>query len=213
MIDMTDTIKPKSDQLNADDLIGGVTKTIKISKIAIVNDKQQPVAVYFDGDGGKPYKPCLSMRRVLIDAWGTDGAKYVGRMMTIVRDPSVVYGGVKVGGIRITHLSHIDGDRQIALTATRGVRKLYTVKALAVGAMPEISDELRDEGLFAANNGVEAYKAWLAKLSPEVKQVIKPYHAEWSGIAKEADARAVQEISPSHNEATAEADSDFPGDR
>lgn len=61
MIDLTATIKPKSDQLNADDLIAG-PKTITVTGVKLVAE-DQPVAISFHGDDGKPYKPCKSMRR------------------------------------------------------------------------------------------------------------------------------------------------------
>jgi hypothetical protein len=130
MTDLTNTIVPKSDQLNADDLIAG-PKTILITKVsACPGSAEQPIAIYFEGDNNKPYKPCKSMRRVLVQVWGVDGASYVGRAMTLFRDPGVQFGGVAVGGIRISHMSHIDTAVTLALTATRASRKPYTVKPL-----------------------------------------------------------------------------------
>ena len=130
MVDLAHTIAPKSDQLNADDLIGG-PRTITVTRVTACPDSaEQPIAVYFEGDGGKPFKPCKSMRRVLVQVWGRDGAAYTGRSMRIYRDPKVQFGGVAVGGIRISHMSHIDADVTMALTATRASRKPYTVKPL-----------------------------------------------------------------------------------
>jgi hypothetical protein len=74
------------------------------------------------------------MRRVLITAWGDDGREWVGRSFTAYNDPDVKFGGVKVGGIRISHLSHLDGDLHMALTATKGKRAAYTVKRLSAAA-------------------------------------------------------------------------------
>ena len=64
-IDVSKTIAPKSDQLNADDLLGGA-RTIKITKITKAESPEQPINIFFEGDEGKPYKPCKSMRRVLV---------------------------------------------------------------------------------------------------------------------------------------------------
>ena len=94
------TITPKSDQLNADDFITGPI-TIKVTAIKGSSDPQQPVSIYYEGDNGKPYKPCKSMRRVLVSAWGANGLEYVGRSITLYRDDSVLFGGIAVGGIRI----------------------------------------------------------------------------------------------------------------
>jgi len=129
--DMTLTVIPKSDQINADDLIGG-PRTITITKMAIDTASEQPVSVYFQGDNGKPYKACKSMRRVMIHAWGPDASKYAGQSMTIYRDPNVLFGGMKVGGIRISHMSGLDKPLTMALTATKAKRALYTVNPLVI---------------------------------------------------------------------------------
>lgn len=136
MSDMLATIVPKSDQLNADDLLGG-PRTIKITRVEISPGIEQPVSLFFDGDDGKPYKACKSMRRVLVQVWGADAKAYAGRRMTIYCDPGVVFGGQKVGGIRISHMSHIDSPVTMALTATRANRKPYTVRPLVEEAPAE----------------------------------------------------------------------------
>lgn len=128
-MNMSETVIPKSDQLNADDLIGG-PRTVTITKVSGTGNGDQPVAVYFEDDEGRPYKPCKSMRRVMIAVWGPDAAEYQGRSMTLYRDPEVAFGGMKVGGIRISHMSHLEREMTMALTATRASRKPYTVKPL-----------------------------------------------------------------------------------
>ena len=59
MNDMTSVIIPKSDQINADDLIGG-TMTITITDVRIKGGQEQPVSSYFDGSD-KAFRPCKSM--------------------------------------------------------------------------------------------------------------------------------------------------------
>lgn len=129
MIDLRQTIAPKSDQLNADDLIGG-PMTIRVTRVSLCAEPDQPIAISFEGDGGKVFKPCKSMRRLLVAAWGPDGSKYINRLMTIFRDERVKFGGAEVGGIRISHLSHIERPLTIALTAAKAVRRPYQVKPL-----------------------------------------------------------------------------------
>jgi len=131
MTDVFKTIAPKSDQMNADDLIG-CTKTITVTKVSLLAG-EQPIAINYEGDNGKPYKPCKSMRRVLVQIWGGDGAAYVGRSMTLYRDDKVRFGADEVGGIRISHLSHIKEPVTIALTASRAKRKPFVVKPLDMG--------------------------------------------------------------------------------
>lgn len=131
MTTMLETVVPKSDQLNADDLMGGQTKTIKITNITIAMG-EQPVSIHYEGDNGKPYKPGKSMRRVLIHCWGADANKYIGRSLTLYRDDKVKFGGADVGGVRISYMSDIPEQVTIALTTTRAQRKPFTVRPLSV---------------------------------------------------------------------------------
>jgi hypothetical protein len=142
-MDLTSTLAPKSNQLNTDDLITG-PRTITVTAVKAGNN-EQPVAVHFEGDDGKPWYPCKSMRRVLVAAWGADASQYVGRGITLFRDPEVQYGGIKVGGIRVSHLSGLDGPLSIALTVTRQKRSPYRVEPLKAApvapAPPAASNE------------------------------------------------------------------------
>lgn len=128
-MDISTTIAPKSDQLNADDLIGGPV-TVTITAVSR-GDNDQPVNIATAEFGdGRPFKPCKSMRRVLVAAWGAEASVYVGRRMTLYREPGVRFGGQEVGGIRIAALSHIDRKLTLALTMTRGKRAPFTVEPL-----------------------------------------------------------------------------------
>jgi len=132
MSNMAEAIIPKSDQMNTDDLIAGPI-TIKISDVIIRGGQEQPVSIHYEGDNGKPYKPCKSMSRVLVAAWGADAKEYVGRSLTLYRDPSVKWAGMEVGGIRISHMTNLEAPMTMALTATKGSRKPYTVKPMETG--------------------------------------------------------------------------------
>lgn len=128
---LSDTIIPKSDQLNADQLLGGAM-TVTVTDVRRGQSDDQPVIIHYQGDEGRPYKPCKTMRKVLIFAWGDDGHAWIGRSMTLYNDPEVKFGGVKVGGIRISHMSHIDRDIGLSLTSTKGKKQSYTVHKLEV---------------------------------------------------------------------------------
>lgn len=127
--DLRDTIVPKSDQLNAEQLLGGPI-TITVTDVRRGGGEEQPVVIHYEGEGGRPYKPCKSMRKVLVFAWGSDGREWIGRSLTIFNRPDVKFGGEEVGGIRISHLSHIAKDIKIALTATRGRKEPTIVRKL-----------------------------------------------------------------------------------
>lgn len=127
-MDLTDSIIPNSDQLNADDLMAG-PRTVTIAEV-VRGSSEQPVDVVLVEFPGRPFRPSKSMRRVMVAAWGVQSSAYLGRRMTIYRDPDVMFGGAKVGGIRISHLSHIDKPLKVALTVTRGKRAPYVVNPL-----------------------------------------------------------------------------------
>lgn len=123
------TIVAKSDQLNADDLVGG-PRTITVTAVKGSDSPEQPVWIHFEGDDGKPFKPCKTCRRLLVHCWGPEASDFIGRRMTLYTDPNVMFGGVKTGGIRISHVSHIEREMAVALMVTRGKRASYTVKPL-----------------------------------------------------------------------------------
>ena len=129
-MDMTEFIAPNSAQLNADDLLTG-PMTVTITEVT-QGGAEQPVNVNTVETPGRPYKPSKSMRRVMVAAWGKDASAYAGRRLTLYCNPEIKFGGAKVGGIEISHMSDIDGDLKVSLTATRGKKRLHTVKPLAV---------------------------------------------------------------------------------
>lgn len=135
MNDMSSVIVPKSDQINADTLLAGPI-TATITDVQIRGGQEQPVSIMLE-ETDLAYRPCKSMSRVLVQAWGPDAKAYVGRRLTLYRDPSVKWAGLEVGGIRISHLSHIDGKMQMQLTATKGQRKPHIVMPLVVEQKPD----------------------------------------------------------------------------
>lgn len=133
--DMSSVIAPRSDQQNADDFVAG-PRTIRIRDVKISAGSEQPISVYFDGDDGKPWKPCKTTARLMVAAWGKDSREYAGRSLTLYRDPDVKWAGMAVGGIRISHMSHIDSDMVYAATVTKGKRAPIRVKPLKAYVAP-----------------------------------------------------------------------------
>lgn len=135
-MDLTQSIEPKSDQLNAEDLLSG-PRTVTVEQVAR-GSAEQPVNVHLAEFPGRPFRPSKTVRRILVSAWGPDAATYAGRRMTLYRDASVRFGGQDIGGIRVSHLSHIDKPITIALTVTRGKRAPHTVHPLPTA--PPVAD-------------------------------------------------------------------------
>ncbi len=199
MIDLSATILAKSDQLNADDLIAG-PKTVTVTKVTAAASAEQPVRIFYEGDNGKPFIPCKTMRRLLIHVWGADGEQYTGRRMTLYRDADVRYGGEAVGGIRISHVSHISGPISVALTVTRGKKKLVTVNPLATQGVGNIdADALYTEGADVAARGMDALSAWFTGLSKDKKATAAGFKETLKAIAADADANSQKEA---NNETT-----------
>ena len=141
-IDIRAAAAPRSDQTNYEDLLGG-PRTVRVAEVK-AGSKEQPIEIHYEGGDGKPYKPCKSMLRVLIAAWGDKGADWIGRSMTLYGDHEVVFGGVKIGGIRISHVSHIEQPISVLLSTSRGKRKPYLIHPLTIREMPaaEFADVL-----------------------------------------------------------------------
>jgi hypothetical protein len=179
--DMSAVIVPKSDQINADDFIAG-PRTITVTAVSIRPGTEQPVSISYEGDGNKPFKPSKGMCRIMVALWGPDANAYVGRSMTLYRDPGVKWGGLEVGGIRISHMSHIEGPHTLALTLTKGNKKPHTVKPLVVEqkadkpaegtrALVARIEAVADMGALQALTGAEAVikqRSWLTRNRPEL---------------------------------------------
>ena len=126
-MDIADTILAKSDQINAADLVIPVTVTVEGVE-GVGGD--QPVNVFVAEFPGKADRPSKSMRRVLVKLWGPRSADYAGRRLTIYNDPTVTWAGKAVGGIRISHASHIDKPVTMSLALAKGKLAPFTVQPL-----------------------------------------------------------------------------------
>jgi len=159
---LSGTIVPKSDQLNAEQLLSG-PMTITVSDVRIGND-EQPIIIEYANDGGRPFKPSKTVRKILIFAWGEDGRAWIGRSMTLYNDQSVRFGGMTVGGIRISHLSHIDREISISLTSTKGKKAQHTIHKLEVVTIDQVL-----KAIAAAKNkdGMNAAKQLAMQLTDE----------------------------------------------
>lgn len=138
-MDISAAATPKSDQLNADDLISG-PQLVTITEVRKGNSEQPVEIVTAEFGSGRPYRPGKSMIRVLLAAWGKEAAAYTGRRLMLYRDPDIRFGKDTVGGIRISAMSHIDSRLTLALTVTRGRRAPFTVDPLPDGP-PVITEE------------------------------------------------------------------------
>lgn len=132
MFDVTDirpAIVPKSDQLNAEQLLSGPL-TITLTNVTASGTAEQPYTLHYEGDNGRPYKPCKTMLRVLDYGWGSNALQWIGRSLTLYNLTTVKWGKEEVGGIRISHMSDIEADFKLALTVTRGKKEPHHIKRM-----------------------------------------------------------------------------------
>ena len=158
--DLRSTTVPKSTQLNADQLIVG-PMDLRITDVQIGPDEKQPIAVHYENEAGRPFLPCLTMRRVLLAAWGHDGRDWVGKGLRVFHDPQVRFGGEDVGGVRISHMTDIPGRRiELKLTASKGKKVLYTIERMEQQASgPTLAHVLQLIAVAANADDMKAAKA------------------------------------------------------
>lgn len=165
MNDFQAVLAPKSDQINAQDLIAG-DMTVTIAGVKVTPGTEQPVSIRLAGME-KVWRPCKTTGRILMAAWGADTATYAGRSVQLYLDPEVKWGGMKVGGIRIRAMSNLDSELRLALAESKQNRKIVVVKPLAgapkpapqPGNAPDASTA-PNKAKAAAESGVDAFRAW-----------------------------------------------------
>lgn len=189
MTDMLKVIEPKSDQINAEDLIGR-DMTITITAVKVSPGTEQPVAMKFEGSE-KLFRPCKTVSRIIVAAWGPDTSVYAGRSLTLFRDPSVKWAGMAVGGIRVKAISHIDAPIKLALAESKQNRKITVVQPLKIEAAQQQSgpdkaadgavaliariDGADDKAILDAITGhavTVKQRAWLSDNRPELAEKV-----------------------------------------
>lgn len=174
--DLRPTIVPKSDQLNAEQLLSGPL-TIRVTEVRVSDSAEQPVVVHYEGDEGRPYKPCKTTRKLLVHAWGENGRAWAGRWMTLYNDPTIRFGGSEVGGIRISHLSHIERGLRVSLTSTKGKKALHEVHPLQIEEAPTLAQVLAAIEAAATGADMKAARAMAERLqsADDIKQAVDAY--------------------------------------
>ena len=124
--DFGETLTAKSDQLNADDLVGGPI-TVQITDAKRGDSPEQPLVLRLSGDH-RPWKPCKTARRILAACVGsTNTGALIGRWVRLYRDPDVTWAGKAVGGIRVDGMSGIDRPVTIALALNKKAKAEHRI--------------------------------------------------------------------------------------
>ena len=171
-INLGDYLDPNADQLSADHLLGG-PRVVTIKSVKVYRDSRGKSRVELGlEEFDVPYRPCLTMGRVLDKIWGGADAstRYIGRKMLLFNDTSVTFGDQRTGGVRIKALSHIDKPATAeGLTIKKGRKSSYSVDPLpdAPPPLPPITDD--DALNFARAISEAASVDELNKISAELK--------------------------------------------
>lgn len=173
MSSLLEAAAPKSDQLNACDFLVA-PKTYTIKDVVVKKDGEQRVSVFFE-DCKLPWKPCKSMLRVMMVVWDSyDSKDFIGKRLTLYNDEKVMWAGVAVGGIRISHMSGLTAERIISLRATKKASISYTVKPLVepenkqFNPVAEIGQK-KVETRVAGTEQEEHYRARLIEIGTNLK--------------------------------------------
>lgn len=180
-MDISETLVPDSDQLDAIDLAATGPRTFTITKVTRGKD-DQPVDIHL-AEFPRVWRPGKSMRRVLAACWGVDASVYVGRRVTLFCDDKVVFGGAAVGGTRIRALSHIPKAKSIPLLVSRGKSAMFTVQPLAELTIAERKAELGAEWRTATAARKKAIEAEVAALERDVHPDDTPPEANFGDAA------------------------------
>lgn len=181
------SIVPRSDQLNADDLLTGPV-TVTITKVTR-GDKEQPISVHIDGDH-QPFKPCKTIRRVLIAVYSDDPSKWVGQQLTLYCDPDVKYAGVKVGGIRISHMTGIDKPRPFLLTKSRGHKAeviIHPIVVLSPADQTYIAESTKTLTAAESLEELRGHRKVLETKSKAIRDALWPTYATRMAELKQTD--------------------------
>lgn len=202
-MDMSSVIVAKSDQWNADDFAGGA-RTFTIEDVSIKPGTEQPVSIKLAGSD-KVFRPCKTVSRILVAAWGADANAYRGRSIELYTDPGVTWGGMKVGGIRVLRMSDIAAPLVIALQEKKGSRKMTTVQPLKVERAPdELTAEAAEHSLRTAATLDDLKAVWMNKAMKPFREKLQPVLDERKAELTPANTDAA-EVAAMYANATTQA--------
>jgi hypothetical protein len=189
MNDFAQTLAAKSDQINNADL-SGRSQTITITRVVVKLADAQQVSISFQGSE-KVYRPSKGMRRLMAQIWGEDPSVYIGRSLTLYRDADVNFGADTTGGTRISHMSHIDGQKKATVPLSRVKVKQYTINPIATPTAQTRQEppiNALDLAKAAAGGGTASFREWWASdIGKLCRPIIEPDMNDLKRIAAEAD--------------------------
>ncbi|WP_062077754.1 hypothetical protein [Demequina globuliformis] len=173
-------VKPRSDQWNADDFIGG-PRTFTVSHV-VEGVAEQPYDIHFSDGEGKAWRPPNGVLTLLIEAWTDETSTWKGRRVTLYRDPAVRFGKEQLGGVRVSHMSDLPGGKPFTahVTVSRGKKGPMTVQPLTEPVSnPDKLPTVTPEQIAACDDLAELKALWeSSNKSDEVSALIGARKAE-----------------------------------
>lgn len=132
-IELLETAQARSDQFNADDLINThVDVTIKAVQRGPTKEQALQIALE---ETEKFYRPSKTFRRALIGCFGDEPANWIGKRLRLIRNPDTMFGGLKVGGIEVSHAS-IEAPVVFMLSTKRGKKSAVSIDVMPAPQKP-----------------------------------------------------------------------------
>jgi len=185
-MDITDALAPTSDQLDAIELVTPRTFTIDTGSRLGERDGKKVAEIKLV-DFPRVWRPSKGMLDVLAACWGTKAEQWVGHRVTLYNDPEVTFGREKTGGVRISHLSHIDKARTVTIRASgQGRKKPWPVQPL--GGTPTTLAAETQPTTGPADVARANLRAWCSSHSLDLREAVDRWAADHEGQAlKDAD--------------------------
>jgi hypothetical protein len=167
-MDITESLAPASDQLDAIDLATTGPQTFTVVEVTKGN-AEQPVQIKL-AEFPRVWRPSKGMRRVLAHCWGTDASAWTGHRVRLFNDPDVMFGKERTGGVRVSHVSHIDGKQSVPMLVSRGKSSTYVVEPLANESTPQ-ADITNDT--IAGCDSIPTLRGWWKGADAETRVLIE----------------------------------------
>lgn len=185
-MDLSKTIIAKSDQLNADDLLTG-PRTFTVVEVRPGSEEQPVSIVLAEWPRNRPFKPSKTVQRILAYCWGAETDDWPkDARMTLFRDEKVKWAGEEIGGIRVSHLSHIKGEQKVALQESKHKKSLHTIRPLPDAPAAAPTPEPLTDAMIACSTDVDQLGNWW-KQHPDQRAAIE---------ARVAEIKADAEVTP-----------------
>lgn len=173
MPDISETLAPKSDQLDNIDLRGSDPRVFTVTAVEVKVGAEQPITVHL-AEFPRPWKPGKNMRRVLAHYWGRESDNWPGKRVELFSDERVKFGNETPGGTRISRMSHIEAVKSPApVMLSQGKAGTYKVDLLPDDASPR-----------------PATQPPAQQLDPETERAIADLRDEWKASDTTVERKA-----------------------